>query len=655
MAHTICVVGRHQTVRFAGRELARYLRLATGRAIPVRNVRRPDGRSATFTLGVCDEVGVRRPRHVSGDDDWLRIQPNGRGYVLTGSNPRSVLFAVYRYLQEAGCKWIRPGRRGEIIPKLRSPILRGLDVDERASYRYRTICIEGSCSKQHVTDLIDWMAKHFMNGYFIQFHLGTYFWRRWYSHEGNRYWKRERFDAKAIAQAVTNELTKRDMRFERVGHGWTCAALGLAGEGWDTAKVKVSPQKRKWLAKVNGRRQLWYGVPLNTNLCYSNADVRAAINDAIVRYAADNPQVDAVHFWLADAANNNCECANCCKARPADHYVRMLNELDEQLTQAGLDTKIVFLIYVDLLWPPLRQRIANPDRFILQFAPITRSYLTSLVDSGDERQRMSPFVHNRLQFPRSAAGNLAHLRAWQRQFKGDAFDFDYHLIWACYFDFNQFTLGRTLHRDLRGLKTAGLDGFNSCQVQRQFFPHGLLMNVLARTLWNRRQSFDAIVESSFADAYGPSGGKVAAFFTEMSRLSLPFFEPVFNPSPFFLPSRHTGQADDRRIQQGLRNLAKMQELADDFARLVTRELARNEGAVRTSWRYLSVYLDLLEHLLPAFDAYLNQSPQARQAFEKAIDVLWRHERALHPVLDVNMAASILRKRADEVERFAKGK
>ena len=87
-------------------------------------------------------------------------------------------------------------------------------------------------------------------------------------------------------------------------------------------------------------------------------------------------------------------------------------------------------------------------------------------------------------------------------FKGLGFDFDYHLTWACYFDLAMFTLASVLHRDIRGLADIGLQGLNSCQNQRQSFPHNLGMDVMARTLWNKRQSFARIVKDTFADAYG---------------------------------------------------------------------------------------------------------------------------------------------------------
>jgi hypothetical protein len=60
--------------------------------------------------------------------------------------------------------------------------------------------------------------------------------------------------------------------------------------------------------------------------------------------------------------------------RPADYYVILLNELDEALGHVGYPGKVVFLAYADLLWPPEVEQIHNPERFILMFAPITRSY-----------------------------------------------------------------------------------------------------------------------------------------------------------------------------------------------------------------------------------------------------------------------------------------
>jgi hypothetical protein len=42
------------------------------------------------------------------------------------------------------------------------------------------------------------------------------------------------------------------------------------------------------------------------------------------------------------------------------------------------------LVYVDLLWEPLQENIRNPERFILMFAPITRTYSQAFVPGSED-------------------------------------------------------------------------------------------------------------------------------------------------------------------------------------------------------------------------------------------------------------------------------
>ncbi|MCM8764639.1 MAG: DUF4838 domain-containing protein, partial [Candidatus Omnitrophica bacterium] len=352
--------GSHPAIEFAAKELKKYL----GKA------------------GFNGRLKVLLSCDGNSEDDEILIKFSDDHYLIRGSNPRSVLFGAYKFLHELGFRWIRTGNRGEIVPRI-SKIPRNILIREKASYRYRTLCIEGAASLKHILDLIDWSAKNFMNGYFVQFDYGTHFFKRWYLHSDNPYMKPEKFDtadAKNAINRIASELAKRGMRFEKMGHGWTCRAIGIEGEGWDTTRdgMELIPEeKRQFLAMIDGKRQLYKNVPLNTNLCYSNPAVQNAMADSVVRYAENHPEVDAIHFWLADGSNNNCECENCQKQRVSDFYVQILNLVDEKLTAKKIKTKIVFLIYVDLLWPPEKERIKNQDRFIIMFAPITRSYLQS--------------------------------------------------------------------------------------------------------------------------------------------------------------------------------------------------------------------------------------------------------------------------------------
>ncbi len=69
------------------------------------------------------------------------------------------------------------------------------------------------------------------------------------------------------------EMKKRGLIHHAVGHGWTCEPFGISGLGWEEQEYTLSPQVTCSLALVNGKREIWKGVALNTNLCYSNPHI----------------------------------------------------------------------------------------------------------------------------------------------------------------------------------------------------------------------------------------------------------------------------------------------------------------------------------------------------------------------------------------------
>lgn len=153
----VCCVEQTPTVLFAADELVRCLRAICGAS--VIRIPRDKFASEADTLWVgCAAVfpGVRLvdvpdPKR----DDAIHIQVETRRGIIAGANPRAVLLAVYRYLGELGCRWVRPGWDGEFFPALDDPLARAVRVTEKPSYRHRGFCIEGACSAEHVIDLVD--------------------------------------------------------------------------------------------------------------------------------------------------------------------------------------------------------------------------------------------------------------------------------------------------------------------------------------------------------------------------------------------------------------------------------------------------------------------------------------------------------------------
>jgi len=629
MPLTIRPIGDAQPIQFAASELASYIqRICPGTACDARPAESYDANEpTTLWLGTFDALsntGATRPWPTVDDpemDDAIAIDVTGGAGIIAGANARSVLLATYRFLSECGCRWIRPGPEGEIVPQ-RPLIELSASIQETPAYRHRGICIEGAVSYENVAEMIDWAPKVGMNAYFFQFRESYTFFERWYTHRGNPTLEPELFSverARAYVRRAEAEIAKRGLLYHAVGHGWTCEPLGIPGLSWDARTYELSDETRQLLAEVDGVREIWQGIPLNTNLCYGNPEVRRLIVEDIASYLEAHRNVDLLHFWLADGSNNQCECPFCQGTRPSDFYVMMLNELDRLLSERGIGSKVVFLIYVDLLWPPERERIANPDRFVLMFAPITRSYTIPFA-AEDVPDDLPPFRRNKLAFPKDVGENVAFLRAWQRAFDGDAFDFDYHYMWDHFLDPGYHQLTRTLWADIRNLHAIGLNGLVSCQVQRAFFPNGLGMTVLARTLWDDSLSLEEITRDYIAHAYGDDWAAVDAYLASMSEL----FDP-----PYLRGERPDGD------EQAAERLDRVPELIASFEPTIERNRHHPDQAVRASWRYLAYHANYSRLLARALASRARGHDEAAKAqWSEFAAYVQQIEPAVQPALDV---------------------
>lgn len=617
-ANTIITQPGTPVVAFAAQELARCLHVATGRTWVVRQ-RRPSAADVVLRLRVEPDPADAPAAGL----DAITIQVGAAGGTIAGNSPRGVLLAAYRYLTELGCRWVRPGADGEFIPPLAGP-LPAVTVRETASYRHRGVCIEGAVSEQHVLDMIDWLPKLGFNAYFIQFREAFNFFQRWYEHTGNPSLPKTPFTlemARELTHRLRRRVKERGLDLHMTGHGWTCEPFGVPGPGWFVHQGPLPESAIPHLAEVKGKRELWGGIALNTNLCYGNEATRAIVTDAIVSWSRDSPDVDIIHVWLADGSNNHCECPRCRDHRPADLYVRLLNELDAKLTAAGLPVRIVFLVYVDLLWPPECERLWHPERFILMFAPITRSYSTAFAAAPGAPVPLPPFTRNRLAFPRQPAANLAFLRAWQSGFAGDSFDFDYHFMWDHHRDPGQYAMAEVLHQDCVNLGSIGLNGLVSCQNQRVFFPTGLGMTVMGRTLWDRSLSFEGIAHEYFHAAFGPEGATVRDYLRAVSAC--------------FHPPLLRGECDEAGRAAAPARLRALPSLVERMQPLIAAGVGSAVPCHAASWRYLEAHAQFIRLFAAALARlYEGHAEDARQQACELFSWCRAHELQLQVGFDV---------------------
>lgn len=567
------------TVIFAAEELQKYFSKVSAEDFSVVPTQKYNGTEKnTIYVGVNLSANIPAVEDTALDDAFY-IDADLDSALVTGTNARATLIGAYKYLKELGYSFIRPGIDGEYYPQ--NLAFSDVKIAEKASYRHRGICIEGSVFQKNLIDVIDWIPKAAMSGYFMQFQLPRVFFDRWYLLETPYREKMELTDddIRSIVALGEVEIQKRSLMYHGVGHGWTTQAFGIDGSSWSDHE-EPDEKYRDVLAMVNGERKLWKGVPLNTNLCYSNPKARNRVTDNITEYCINHPEVTYLHFWLGDGFNNNCECENCVGKRTSDYYVQMLNELDEKLNKNNITTKIVFLIYVDLLWKPLYEKIKDSKRFVLMFAPISRSYTNSF--DPNDIGKMLPYELNKLTFPTNVSENLAYLKDWQQDFKGDSFDFDYHFMWDHYYDFAQYRHAQVVWGDVKNLGDVGLNGIISCQIHRTFLPTSLSMNALAQTLWDSTIAFDDIANNVLKIEFGSDYNKVITYLSALSEFGCP--KALRGEEEFY-------------SDETVKNLEKAINVINDFAPCMNQNLKTSDSKLKSAWQKLEFFSTIYKMML----------------------------------------------------------
>ncbi len=546
-----------------------------------------------------------------------------------------ILIGVYRFFFEFGVRFLRPNAKNEVVPQVpwEDFAEKTLQIAEEASYKHRGTCIEGSDSFENIVDFIDWMPKIGLNSFFIQFENPYDFMKKWYQHVANPYAKEEDFSEKLVeqwSQAIDEEMAKRGIIHHRVGHGWTSQALGYSSKyGWDKAKP-LPEEKKSLVAELKGKRELFYGAPMFTNLDYSNQDVKEIMSDQVVEYAKNHPEVDVLHVWLADAINNVCECSKCQKEVLADQYIKIINLIDEKLTKAGLATRICFLLYNELIFPPEKEQIKNPSRFTMMFAPISRTFEASYADVKEEdiTPKLPTYERNRFKQPTKLEDNLAYLRAWQKHFTGDSFVYDYHLGRAHYGDLGYMAISKLMYRDCQYLDHLDLDGMLACQELRCGFPHNFPTYVMGQTLWNKEVSYDKLKETYFEGLYGEQWEKAVHYLEEISQHASANYVVRIEPRV------NTRLAVDFQIAV---NLAK------DFLSDLSKEITNHHGFEKEQWKILSLHRKYVMGLGKAFQLLAAGSfNEAQETWREFVNYIRLIEPLVQKELDVYRVTEVTR-------------
>jgi len=486
-----------------------------------------------INLRVCDlsQYKMENVNDCNFDDQYC-IDVNENSPFIAANNPRALLLAVYRYLTLIGCRFLRPGKQHEIVPVYTVKDSFFAKEKHTASLRHRGVCIEGFDSIDNIADFIDWIPKIGFNSFFFQFRTPHTFLKRWYEYTSSFLGEWTEEDSQRMLTYFNELMDKRGLLRHRMGHGWTAEIIGAKNtSGWDNESFEVPEKIRPLIASVNGKRDLMGGIAVNTNLCMTNPDALNVFSKNVVDYLTENPDTEYLHIWLADGHHNFCECENCKDLTPADQYINLLNHLDSSLTKENINTKLCLLMYEDLFWPPVKNKLNNPERFALMFAPIHRTFNQSYSEI-EAAKSIPEFNLNKTVAPKDIASNLAFLREWKKSVDCDSFAYDYYLGRAHHSEPTHYKITKIMQEDLKSYPQMGLNGIISCQELRVAFPNALTNYVMAKASLNANLSFEEIAKEYYLACYGKSGLKLMDLIDELSELfDCDYINYIFCPIP----------------------------------------------------------------------------------------------------------------------------
>ena len=590
--YKIYKITSNHTVDFAAEELKKYLRMMMPRCGEIEIEYCPDAKDG-FRLGLMSDFGLDTSESDNIElDDILHIDTDLEGGIIAGSNYRSVLLAVYRYLTINGCRWLFPGIDGEFIPMKN---IEPTKYHKMADCRYRGQCNEGAEAQHLMMEEIDFTPKIGMNIFMIEFENPTAYYNSYYNHATNP----ESRDPEPVTNETIfqwkrqceAEISKRGLQFHDMGHGWTAEAFKIKSDGcWSRTTDDAVPEEyRQYLALFQGKRALYDGRPLNTNFCMSNPKARTIVATSIADYAALATNVDYLHVWLSDSYNNMCECEECRKKTPSDWYVMLMNEVDEIMSARGLKTRIVFICYYDTVWAPKTERLNNPDRFALLLAAITRDYTESVDPAIDvSKLKLTEYEYNTNVMPTSVNNYLIHAKEWRDICKVPNFIYEYHFWWPQYRDFGLFGMANIIHNDVKGYKANGCSGIVEDGSQRSFYPNGLLFTTYASTLYDTSIDFETIKEDYFSHAYGEDYKTVIEMFERLGE-AVDF--------RYFVGSATKDVAMGKFYDPAMsENLRKIPQIIEEYEEFVAAHKNMPYRAQTVAFRLLAKYLDFTKKL-----------------------------------------------------------
>lgn len=628
---TIYKLRADHVVDFAAEELKKYLRMMMLECPEIDICYDPEAKDG-FRLGLLEDFSIPFEGKNAKIEDVVHIDTDEQGGILAGSNMRSILFAVYRFLKLNGCRFFAPGVDGEYIPR---KSITPQKYHKLADHILRGHTIEGRPSCDNVLDYIDYHAKQELNTFSTM--MAYSYMSRYYNHdqiEANR--ELEPIDNDTTEQWIRlmeAEAIKRGQDLTGGSHIFVPMVFGMDPADrfrYKSGELQPTEEMKSRMAMLKGKRDVYHNDIFFTQFCMSRADLRQIYVDSVVKFAKDNRHLKVIGCSLGDLPRNHCECEECQKLHPTDYYVMMLNDIDKKLTEEGIGTRLVLSTYVDQMFAPKQARINNPDRFIMSFPPISRSYASSITEDS-VFPPVQPYVRNGWTSPRSIEELLSYFKNWQTIFPGNCYTFEYHFYVHQYRDPGLMNMSRRLYEDVRSLELLKMDGYVEDGSNKSFFPHGFHGVVYAETLMDKNLDYDALKEDYFRHAYGPDWKAALSYFEKLSEL----FDHAYMCGDLQTDPAQSIYYDPSRV----RDFEEVHNVTAQGRALAAAHKKMPHRMQVMHWRLLDRHTEWCDLIADCMIAKCKgQDILAQEMWKKAVDTFGKYDLELDKWFDMSLAA-----------------
>jgi hypothetical protein len=349
-------------------------------------------------------------------------------------------------------------------------------------------------------------------------------------------------------------------------------------------------------------------------------------------------------LFLADLSHNHCECEECQKKRPNDWWVIILNEIDAELTRKGLDNKISFNFYVDGMFAPEVERLNNPDRFLFEFCPISRSYTSSITKDSVIPEPI-PYVRNAWKVPKGIEELIALWNEWKKIYSGATSVYEYHFWNHQYRDPGIMAIARRLYEDSYSYKLTGMDGCMQDGSDRSFFPNGFHGYIYAETMMNRELDFEEESEKYFSAFYGPDWKKAKRYLDFVSEA----FDHRYMSGELSSDPKKGNMYNPERAEI----LSEVKEYAAEIRDLIKKQKPFDQRAQANAWKVLGFHTLYAEGLAEVFiEKCKGHNKIAFEMLEKFLEEFGKYDVEIERWFDFGLAADSIRiitKKAPKIE------